>query len=169
MVTAIGADPVATEVTDGSVVPLIFPPQGGRVIFAGARVKNIDACGVTLTGALRDLSTMQVRVDARTVNLVATADGYAESDPTDISSFSNIPVCPNQWATADIFEVEYELEIVVVDRGGRSVSKKLHVTPQCAEPEREAECRCICKGGYILGEVCMDAMDGGAGGSGGGG
>lgn len=167
VITVIGSEPVAKDVSDGDVVPLIFPPQGGRVIFAGARVKNIDACGVTLTGALRDLTTKQVRVDARTVNLIPTADGLAETDATDFSSFSNIPVCPNQWAAADLFGVEYELEISLVDRGGRFVGKKIRVTPACAEPDREAECRCICKGGYVLGETCADAGAGGSAGSGG--
>lgn len=168
-ITVIGTSPTATLVNEGDVVPVIFPPQGGRVIFAGARAKNLDACGVTLTGAVRDLATKQVRVDARTVNLLPAADGFVETDPTDFSTFSNVPVCPNQWSDTDIFGTEYELEITIADRAGRTATKTLRVTPECAEPDRKAECLCICKAGYVLGETCADAGagDAGAGGSGG--
>lgn len=167
VITALGAGTTATPVMDGDTVPLIFPPQGGRVIFAGARAKNLDACGVTLTGALRDPTTKQVRLDARTVNLTPASDGWVETDPTDYSSFSNIPVCPNQWSETDIYGTTYELEITLADRNGRSVTKRLNVTPVCAEPDRIAECLCICKGGYVLGEMCTDADAGADAGDGG--
>lgn len=156
-----GPGAAATPVTDGDTVPLIFPPQGGRVIFVGARARNLEACGVTLTGAMRDKTTKQVRLDARTVNLVLAGEGWLETDPTDYASFSNVPVCPNQWSKTDIFGTVYELEVTLADRDGRTVTKTIDVTPACAEPERAAECLCICKGGYVLGETC--AADGGAG------
>jgi hypothetical protein len=161
VITVLGAVSAAgaTPVTDGDTVPLIFPPQGGRVIFAGARARNVAACGATLTGALRDKTTKQVRLDARTVNLIPASDGWVETDATDYSSFSNVPVCPNQWSTTNLYGTVYELEITVADRDGRSVTKTIDVTPTCAEPDNLAECLCICRGGYKLGEVC--AADGG--------
>jgi len=159
-ITALGAGTTATPVADGDMVPLIFPPQGGRVIFAGARARNLEACGATLTGALRDKQTKQVRIDGRTVNLVPAEGGWVETDPTDYASFSNIPVCPNQWSATDVYGTVYELEITIADRDGRTVTKTIDVTPFCAEPENAAECACICKGGYVLGESC-EAVDGG--------
>jgi hypothetical protein len=161
----------ATEVKDGDAVPLVFPPQGGRVIFAGVRARNLDTCAVTLTGVLRDPATKQVRLDARTVNLLGAADGWAETDASDYSTFSNIPVCPNEWSDTDVMGNVYELEITVADRGGRTGTKKLSVTPVCAEPALEAECRCLCHAGYKLGEACSDTglPDAGAGDAGGGG
>lgn len=169
-ITVLGATAggAAAEVKDGDTVPLIFPPQGGRVIFAGVRARNLSGCGVTLTGALRDPTTKQVRLDARTVNLQAASDGWAETDATDYSSFSNIPVCPNQWSMTDIYGATYELEINVLDRDGRQATKTLSVKPACAEPELEAECLCICKGGYVLGMSCAD-LDAGTGDAGDGG
>lgn len=171
-VTVLGATAgsAAVEVHDGDTVPLIFPPQGGRVIFAGVRATNLSTCGVTLTGAIRDPATKQVRLDARTVNLLPAADGWAETDATDYSSFSNIPVCPNQWSATDIYGADYELEVSVVDRDGRQATKKLSVKPACAEPSLEAECLCICQGGYVLGMSCAapDAGTGDAGDGGGG-
>jgi hypothetical protein len=160
-VIALGADGASSPVADGGPVALIFPPQGGRVIFAGVRARNVDPCGVELSGALRDLATHQVRVDVRTVNLAATSDGYVASTDSSISTFANVPVCPNQWSSVDAFGQPYDLEMTLTDRAGRTASQKIRVVPACAEPDRAAECRCICKEGYVLGEACP--TDGGAG------
>lgn len=144
----------STVLRDGSDLSILFPPQGGRVIFLGVRAKNLDPCTVRLNGAIRDLSTRQVRIDNRTINLVPHADGFGTSVDSDISTFSNVPVCPNQWASADIFDRPYQIEVTVVDKDGRSATQKLTITPRCNESGREDECHCICKGGYILGSHC---------------
>ena len=154
----IGAANARAKIDEGSDVPLVFPPQGGRVLFVGVRVTNVEGCEVQLTGALRDETTKQVRVDARTILLHATGDGFAVNDPVqgspDISSFSNVPVCPNQWASSNAFDHEFELSVTLKDKSGHSGTKTIHVTPRCAEPDKLAECLCICKAGYRLGEAC---------------
>ncbi len=149
-------DQTVVPLADGDTAPMVFPPQGGRVVFVGVRATNLDGCGVQLTGALRDLTSQQVRVDSRTVNLTSTGDGWASSASEGASSFSNIAVCPNEWSTTDLFGNTYGLEVTVEDREKRTATLKIHVTPQCSEPENLQECRCICKGGYVLGEACND-------------
>lgn len=170
-IIAIGGDGGVSPVEDGGTVGLIFPPQGGRVIFAGARATNLDGCGVQITGALRDEATQQVQVDSRTVNLVPAGDGWGESNPDDVPSFSNVPACPNEWSKTNIYGTRYQLQLTVADPSGRTATSTLEVTPECAEPTRAAECMCICMGGYILGQSCADAGagDAGDGGDGGGG
>jgi hypothetical protein len=158
-----GTDGVSAKVADGAAVAMIFPPQGGRVIFAGARATNIDPCGVKLTGTLRDLKTMQITVNTRTINLEPAGDGWGASDDKDISSFANVAVCPNSWSETNIYGNEYELTVKLTDRDKHIVTKVAKVIPSCAEPENMAECLCICKAGYVLGEPC----GGGGGGSGG--
>lgn len=153
----LGTDEVSVPVKDGDTVPMIFPPQGGRVIFVGVHAKNLDPCGVKLTGAIRDPATMKVMVDARTVNLLPIGEGWGKSDDNDIASFANVPVCPNQWASTNLFGSTFELTIVTADRGGRSKTLTAMVTPTCAEPENQAACLCICKKDYVLGETCADA------------
>jgi hypothetical protein len=155
---------------DGDPVTLAFPPQGGRVIFAGVRATNLDPCGVQLAGVVRDEASMQVRLDSRTVNLKPTGDGWAESDPADISSFANIPVCPNEWSKTNLFGTTYGLEMTLTERSGRTESLTMKVVPACDEPAHEAECLCICQGGYVLGQSCapVDAGTGDAGGGDGG-
>jgi hypothetical protein len=160
-VIALGPEGEIQTVSDGGNVSLIFPPQGGRVVFAGVRATNVDPCAVRIAGALRDPTTKQVRLDTRIINLEPTEDGYGRSAPTDISTFANIPACPNQWAEDDLFDKPYELTISLTDRDGRKVTKIMTVTPRCDEPGREAECLCMCDGDYVLGMQCDPAVDGG--------
>lgn len=158
-------DSIAT-VDDGGAVPMILPPQGGRVIFVGVQATNIDGCGLQLTGALRNETSQQVRFDSRTVDLIATDGGWGASGigavSTAISNFANVPVCPNEWSTTNVFGNSYGLEVTILDREKRQLTKKIRVTPECGEPANVVECMCICKAGYVLGEACGadDAGDG---------
>jgi hypothetical protein len=154
-------DTVAT-IGDDASVPIRQPPQGGRVIFVGVRATNLDGCALVLAGALRDRANRQVRLDRRTINLTPTGDGWGQSVAAGqsisaaIADFSNIPVCPNQWSTTDIYGHTYDLEVSVTDRENRQLTKTLAVTPECAEPENRDECLCICRAAYVLGESCAD-------------
>lgn len=154
------ADDMVSQLDNGDSVPMLLPPQGGRVIFVGVHATNVDGCELQLTGALRDSTTNEVRVDSRTVNLVPTGDGYGVSGLPDasvstaVASFANVAVCPNEWSPTNIYGTVYGLEVTIQDREGRQLTKKIQVTPECGQPENLAECLCICKGGYILGEAC---------------
>ncbi len=156
---AIALDPNLTPfaVANGDMVTLAFPPQGGRVIFAGVRATNLDGCGVQVEGVLRDETTQQVRLESRTINLLPTGDGWGESDPTDVSTFANVAVCPNEWSPTNVYGTPYQLEVLVTDRQNRTATQMFQVTPECSEPAHAAECLCICQGGYVLGEACPDA------------
>jgi hypothetical protein len=149
------------QAQDGGTAPLILPPQGGRVIFAGARATGVDGCAASLTGSLRDEASSKVRVDMRTVDLIPTGDGWGTSAMSGMavapSNFANVPVCPNLWSQNDVFGKPYVLEVAILDREGRQASSSVEVTPQCAEPQNAGECLCICKAGYVLGQACMDA------------
>jgi hypothetical protein len=149
-----GRDQTSSEISDGARVPLMLPPQGGRVVFVGVKATNISSCGLTLTGSFRDLANNQVRLDGRTINLHPTGDGWGSSLDADMSSFANIPMCPNQWASTDVFEHSFELTVTLSDAAGRTGTKTIQTVAFCGEPEFEAECRCECKKGYVLGQAC---------------
>jgi hypothetical protein len=161
---ALKADGTDVPIEDGHDLAVVFPPQGGRVAFVGVRALNVDGCGVQLVGALRDPLSKQVRLDGRTLNLRREPDGWGTTGrgaETDIGSsdaigdYSNIPLCPNQWADQNVFDTTFELEVQIKDRRGKSATTKINVTPRCAEPgEKETACRCLCRKGYILGETC---------------
>jgi hypothetical protein len=92
------------------------------------------------------------------VNLVPTGDGWGTSSPPDASAgsslanFANVPICPNQWATNAVDGNSYSLEVTLKDRGGRTLSKSINVTPQCADGD--VNCTCTCAAGYVLGTPC---------------
>lgn len=153
-VIALDSSDVARPVSDGDEVDIIMPPQGGRVIFLGARATNLSACGVKLSGSLRDTGSGRVMVESRTVNLRPTGDGWGASVDADISTFANVGVCPNNWSGRNIFDEDHEIVVQVTDRDGRMAEQVRQVRPACNEPELEVECRCVCKHGYILGEAC---------------
>jgi hypothetical protein len=159
-IIALRADYTSAPVAEGDSVALLFPPQGGRVIFAGVRARNVDPCNAQLTGVVRDLETKQIRVDSRTVTLEATEDGWGRSADSDIASFANVPMCPNSWSKPNIYGTTYELELTLADRAKHEVTKTVRVIPACAEPDNAAECACICKGGYVLGEMCNSGAGG---------
>jgi len=152
-------DPVdgrSRDLAENDGVPLMFPPQGGRVVFAGVRANNVHACGAEVQGALRDPGNQQVRLDKRTTNLRRLDGGWVGSVDTNTATFANIPVCPNQWSDTSVHGNSYQLEMRLTDREGRTVSQSLRVQPYCAEPANEAECRCICQQDYTLGMSCVD-------------
>jgi len=171
---ALKADGTDVPLNDGDDLAVIFPPQGGRVAFVGVRATNVDGCAMQIIGALRDPETNQVRLDGRTVNLKRQSDGWGTTgqgttsniaDSAEIGDYSNVPLCPNQWANRDIFDQPFTLELVLTDRLKKTVTKKINVVPRCAEPgDKEVACHCLCRKGYVLGEACGEdaGVDGGS-------
>jgi hypothetical protein len=132
------------------------PPQGGSIVLVGARARNLDPCGVMLTVGLRDTQTQQVRLDARTVNLQTStaAPDWVETS-SQLAGMANVPVCPNQWASTDIFGHVFQLEVTVEDSARRRAMKTLQVTPACStDPTLPSTCPCQCAAGYKLGQTC---------------
>lgn len=160
-VVALGPNGKMKPIEDGSDITLMFPPQGGRVVFAGVRATNLNPCGVRLSGALRDPISKQVRLDSRIINLQVASDGYGQSDIADIFTFANIAACPNQWSDQDLMDVPYELTVSLTDNEDRKVTKVLQVIPRCNEPGQVGGCVCQCDSEYVLGMMCAGLPDGG--------
>lgn len=163
------ADGSLVPLHDGDPIDILTPPQGGIVAFVGVRARNLSLCGARVSGAIRDLGPDRlVRVDLRSVTLREDGTGWAAPLRQDFSSVANIPLCHNVWSSRDLYGVRYQLEVELFDAGRKSLAKQtLSVTPRCADAAARdlAECMCICKQGYRLGDGCM----GGAGMGGGGG
>jgi hypothetical protein len=155
-VVVLGADLSPAPAGDGTRVALVKPPQGGRVIYAGARARNLETCmAAQVVSALRDPNTHAVLgLEGRPVVLAAAGDGWAAVLEQQPSSYANVAVCPNQRSSRDIDEEPYELFMKLTDAGGRTAEVDLEVVPFCAEPDNLDECQCICKAGYVLGASC---------------
>jgi hypothetical protein len=149
-------DGMAAPLADGGEVPLLFAPQGGFVLFVGARARNIDGCTLSASSALVDPATSAVLTfERRPVTLAPTADGWLEpSHPDQLSNYSNLPACPLAGLTQAIDGVSYELQLQVLDGMNRMAQKTVTVTPTCAEPVHASQCQCQCAAGYVLGSAC---------------
>lgn len=132
--------------SEGDGAPLLFAPQGGMVFFAGIRATNLDTCGVTLTGALRDETTNKViGLDNRPVALEDDGTGFGlPADPTGLENYSNIPTCPSAAATRGILGTSYRLEITLIDRTGRQATGAIHVVPFCGNSADVPYCEQMC-------------------------
>lgn len=152
---------IAETLAEGPV-PLIEPPQGGRVIFVAARARNLDGCPINVTAALRDVCTNRVvGFESRDVLMKPTGDGWIEPEfPDQLANYSNLAACPVAAATRDIHDQRYMLEVRLTDVAGRSIEKHVPVFPVCAEPAMLDECLCLCRARYVLGE-CPERLDAG--------
>jgi hypothetical protein len=148
------------EVHDGDAAPLIIPQQGGFVVFAGLRLKNLSPCKVTITGEFLDdtgTSALTNR-DSRQTDLVpSTAGGgwYESKDLVALSTVPNIPVCPNFLGT-NVADVPAILKLTATDRSGKTVTVTTHVSPSCQHPDTRPFCQCTCGANYFPGKCSLD-------------
>jgi len=141
------------EVTADLPIPLEPPPQGGYVMYLGAKVRNMQAC-VEFQGRLRDRGTgFEVGFDARGSTLVINADGWGYPDPRNNANVSNVNGCPD-YTKRDVNGQSYDLEMTVVDREGRTAKVTQPIVPTCmlADPATQADCVCTCAANYTLGK-----------------
>ncbi|MCC7382331.1 MAG: hypothetical protein IT384_10900 [Deltaproteobacteria bacterium] len=148
---------------DRGRVPLILPPQGGKVAIVGVRAKNLDTCPVNLATALRDTcSGAVIALEQRPILLEPGSDGWASPiQPAEITNYSNLPACPRANLDRSIHEEPYELSIEVTDKDLRTARTVLQIVPFCGEPENELRCQCECTKGYKLGDACEVGFDAG--------
>jgi len=149
----LGADGNAHDAVACGGLDLVFPPQGGHVVFAGVRATNLDGCRVTIAAALRDPSTgSAIGADRRTINLYPIAGrpgwGTASTAGDAMNGFggvANVAVCPN-FGTVDVQGRERILELTVVDASGHRGTISTPVVPRClqSDPAARAACECDC-------------------------
>ena len=163
MLVTDGRSMMLSPVADGSEIPMENPPQGGFVMYIGARARNVDACGIEVAGTLRDPTTLaQLGFDARDTDMLKTADGWGEVDAKDNSNESNVNACPD-YVGGDRVNGDYLLEMKVTDREKRTATVSHHVKLICdpaLDPDEAARCACECKANYKLG-ICDVSLDAG--------
>lgn len=148
---------------DDATLPLLTPPQGGKVIYVGVRVKNVDLCGASLQAAVRDPCTNRVLgIERRPIAWRIAEDGFAEpAQPQEISDYANVPLCPNAGAAEDVDGPELQLEMRFYPAGAAAIDRVIAITTTCADDELPQLCRCECDADYELGVECPGDPDGG--------
>ncbi len=159
---------------ENTEIPLLLPPQGGKVLLIGVRARNLDLCALGISTAIHDECTALdggfgriVGREGRPLRLVPSDDGWAYPDrPDTLTNFSNVPACPNSAFSRDIDGEPYLVRARLLDRSSlpqRDYIAEAHIIPVCAEPEHLGECTCQCDADFILGQECAELPDGGAG------
>jgi hypothetical protein len=149
-------------------IPAILPPQGGKVILVGARVRNMDLCSLQANGGVFDDCQRPARIIGREGRGIAMdvndAIGFGEPrDPDTLNNYVNIPLCPNFSSSRDIDGEPYRVEIRFSDRARRSLVLTADIAPYCAgvpgAPDGVFEqCECECDAEYSFDSVCEDII-----------
>lgn len=147
-------DPTGTlvESQPGADAQIGIPPQGGRALTFGARVKNLDGCGVVVTAWMRGPCAPAIlKLDNRTLSypLREGPDGWAQ---TATDQYTLLQTCPATNLDRDVFDNAFRFTLAVEDRDGRRVEREVDLVPRCAADD--AECRCECDASYALGQAC---------------
>jgi len=144
-VVPIGVGPGgAVDLSDGGAVALTVPPQGGIVLLAGGRARNLDGCAATVTASLRDPSSgMVIGLESRPSQLTLGADGWGYPTIELFFALANVAVCPSASTTRDVFGNPWLLEVRITD-GRRDGTATVTVVPDCDRSSAPDFCRCIC-------------------------
>lgn len=132
---------------DGDSIALSIPPQGGFVIYAGARARNLRACGVVMSAHLIDPQTglALTNLDGRPSDLLQETSGYWGPATADLEfDLPNIPACPDALGVG-IADREASLEVTVTDAAGKTAKASVRVVPRC---NGQPGCACICGPNY---------------------
>jgi len=145
------------DIHDDDRVSLEFPPQGGHVLFVGARVRNLDNPVATLRGRLRSAQDDSIfGEEARTVSFFPSPDDPTLKIPKldSYSNVANLPACPS-YSGFDLYDQPFILEVSVTEQNSmRTGSARRRVVPSClqSDPSALAYCQCDCAANYVLGK-----------------
>jgi hypothetical protein len=151
-VTPAGYDAAAMTLTDlapGGPIDLVFPPQGGFVLFVGGRVRGLDDGNVEMRAQMIDPGSQAVIAENKRVVTLQRDAADAGSWIPDLRSFQNVPnvtMCPSTSAT-DVFDVPLTLQLTVTElSSGRVGMATLSTVPSCrqTDPKQLALCKCEC-------------------------
>jgi hypothetical protein len=143
---------------DGQTLPLILPPQGGKIVLLGARLRNIG-CTLTVTaGAFDDCKGVFLGIDGRPLQLVWNdATGWAEpAFPDTLNNYGNVAMCFNNNSGRDTNDEEYRFDVRIedVDDPSRTLTLSGRATPVCAEDAFADDCDCECDVDFSFDKSC---------------
>jgi hypothetical protein len=155
-VTPASYDAVAMTLTDlqaGAPMDLVFPPQGGFVLFVGGRVHNLSDGNVEMDARMLDPATQAVIAENKRVVTLQRDPADASTWLPDLRSYQNVPnvtMCPST-STTDLFDVPLTLEVTVTELVSKRVGTAMLATvPSCRQTDARqlALCKCECAGNW---------------------
>jgi hypothetical protein len=160
--------PVGQEdLVDGIELPLLLPPEDGRVVLISVRARNVscrllirvavhDPCLSSSEGGVADVDGDLVSLDARPITLAVDDDGFGRPELGSFQNFSNVPLCPAFRAPGDMNDQPFIVDVTVgeVPRDGEATAREhtldpVRVTPVCPNDD-DGACACECDGDLVL-------------------
>jgi hypothetical protein len=153
---------------DGDPVDLVQPPQGGHVIFIGAKVQGCPSDVVELLVRFRRAEGGAIiQEEKRTVAMEAVPGEPDTMRPKDSPSQVGQPaLCPD-YDSEDVLGQEMTLEVEVrplyVEPPVLATARR-RVVPTCDRALDQKLCKCECTANYVLGRcpVVRGSLDAGA-------
>jgi hypothetical protein len=142
-----------TDLTSGAPIDLVFPPQGGFVLFVGGRVRNLTDGNVEMRARMIDPGSQAVIAENTRVVTMKRDAADATSWIPDLRSYQNVPnvtMCPST-STTDLFDVPLTLEVTVTEQASGHVgTAMLASVPSCRQTDAKqlALCKCECAGNW---------------------
>ena len=150
-----GIDPSGNlkVLADGDALGLAVPGQGGYVLYAGVRARNLQACGVTMSAQLVDGTTGQslTGLDQRQSDLTTpSGDYFLPANDELLFALPNIPACPDPLGKG-VQGKSIVLQVTVTDRTRfKAATVRVNVVPTCPQ-SLQANCQCVCGPNYQAG------------------
>jgi hypothetical protein len=116
---------------EGAQVPLIAGGQGGLMIIAGVRARNVDTCGVTVRARLLSLDGQLLSESFSERRLDKREDGSAEIVDDDGSH--GLILFPCDFSEERAVGISRMLEVTVTDSDGRSATSRTTVVSTCGD------------------------------------
>jgi len=155
-VTPASYDAVAMTLTDvapGGPLDLVFPPQGGFVLFVGGRVHGLDDGNVQMRARMIDPASQAIVAENTRVLALKRDAADATSWIPDLRSYQNVPnvtMCPST-STTNLFDVPLTLEVTVTElTSGLVGTATVPSVPSCRQTDARqlALCKCECAGNW---------------------
>lgn len=143
---------------DGALAPLLRAPQGGLVMFAGPRARNLNGCDVEVTATVEDpCSGAVLSQGTASISLVEDEEGYAvPAEPHFLRHFVHLPMCPSAAAVRNVNDEPYRLRLRIKDARGREAEVTRRVVPTCTQQDVTAFCQCACNANYDVNRQCAE-------------
>ncbi|HZS38463.1 MAG TPA: hypothetical protein VFF06_16625 [Polyangia bacterium] len=146
-----------TDVQPNGPIDLVKPPQGGFVLFVGARVHNLHDANVEIRGRLLDPTSGAIVAEDGRIGAMQRDSADATLWLPDLRSYqnvSNIAVCPTTGSVSRDRE-PFTLEVLITEQAsGRVGTAMIPAVPTCRQPAANdlQFCQCECSGNWFLGK-----------------
>jgi hypothetical protein len=145
------------DLATGGPIDLVFPPQGGFVLFVSGRVHELSDGNVEMHARMLDPKDQSVIAEDKRVVTLQRDPADASSWIPDLRSYqntANVTMCPSSRST-DLFDVQLSLELTVTELSSkRAGMATLTTVPSCRQTDATqlALCKCECGGNWMPGK-----------------